>query len=235
MVGKVIRDYIEAGNKKLTVPGFGTFMRKDSGDVIFVDLLRKDDGKLRELVEDYGNYGEVEAMALVDRFIFETKNNIEKNGSAPVDGFGTMFLDDKGLYQFDYTPQAKQSKVKENPVQEQLFKEEKPAVETKPAEETAARSTPQPVKKQTVRQEQRVPAEPEPGRISERPEPRRVSERPERPEPRREPQRPTQASRRKSKKSKPDTLLIVAIVVAVIAIFVMIFGLSTGNMPFLNK
>ena len=211
MVGKIIRDYMEGGNKKLTVPGFGTFMRKDSGEVIFVDLLRKDDGKLRELVEDYGRYGEVEAMALVDRFIFETKNSIEKNGSAPVDGFGTMFLDDKGLYQFDYAPKAETAKpVKENPVQEQLFPKEEP--QPRPVQKTADK----PVKtSSSVRPAASMPTKAEGGFVHE------AMRRP--------------PKKTKGKGSKPDMLILIAIIVAAIAILIMIFGLSTGNMPFLNK
>lgn len=119
MVGKVIRSHFEGGAKKLTVPGFGTFMRKDGGEVIFVDLLRTDDGVLSELVEDYGNYSEVEAMALIDRFIFETRTTIERAGHSKIDGFGTLTLDHKGAYRFDYTPRAVPRR--ENAVQEKLF------------------------------------------------------------------------------------------------------------------
>ncbi len=212
MVGKIIKDYMEAGNKKLTVPGFGTFMRKESGEVIFVDLLRKDDGKLRELVEDYGHYAEVEAMALVDRFVFETKNSIEKSGSSSIEGFGTMFLDDKGLYQFGYAPAPQPKTVADNSVQERLFPKEEPRTEQKTAEKPARRPAAQPLQKQAARPGQR--------RISESPEPNRIRKKP--------------APRRNSRRSKPDTLIIVAIVVAVIAILILIFGLSAGNMPFLK-
>ncbi len=211
MVGKIIRDYMEAGNKKLTVPGFGTFMRKDSGEVIFVDLLRKDDGKLRELVEDYGNYGEVEAMAMVDRFTFETRTSIEKNGSAPIDGFGTMYLDDKGLYQFNYSPAPKSVQVKENPVQEELFVKEEPVQTAKTVEKQVQR----PVQKMAVVEK---------GSVSGRPAPRPAQK------------RPVSAPRKKGKPSKPDMLILIAIIAAAVAILVMVFGLSaTGNLPFLNK
>ena len=196
MVAKIIRDYMEGGKKKLTVPGFGTFMRKDSGEMIFVDLLRKDDGVLRELVENYGHYSDVEAMALVDRFIFETKNGIEKHGSTPMDGFGTMYIDEKGLYQFDYSSLSKQKE--ENPVLEKLYSKEK--------SQTGQISVEKNIQNPTIK-----------------PEPQRVSKK--------VPSQP----RTKGKKSKPDTLIIVAIVAAAIAILIMIFGLSSGNIPFLSK
>jgi nucleoid DNA-binding protein len=119
MVGKIIRDYIEGGAKKLTVPGFGTFMRRENGGVVFVDLLRGDDTTLSEMVEDTGGYSQLEAMALIDRFIFETRNRIERHGSAAIDGFGTMRVDHKGVFQFDYSPRARA--VKETATQERLF------------------------------------------------------------------------------------------------------------------
>ncbi len=243
MVAKIIREYMEAGNKKLTVPGFGTFMRKDSGEVIFVDLLRKDDGKLRELVEDYGHYSEVEAMALIDRFIFETKNSIGKNGSAPVTDFGTMVLDDKGLYQFDYMPQAKPAK--ENPVQEQFFREpgirdansptgalQSPEYGVVNAERStdavgAARTAAAPGK---AKEDNR----PQPGRRQDAQPARKPGVRPPSGQSGQSGHRPASQIRKKNKPSNPDMLILAAIIAAVIAILVMIFGLSAGNMPFLK-
>jgi nucleoid DNA-binding protein len=107
MVGSIIKDYMGRGNRRLTVPGFGTFMRKESGEIIFVDLLRNDDGVLAKVLEEFGNYSEVEAMALIDRFIFETKNAVERDGSAAIEGFGKLTLDEKGVYQFAHEFSAK--------------------------------------------------------------------------------------------------------------------------------
>lgn len=119
MVGKIIRDYMEGGARKLTVPGFGTFMRRDGGEVIFVDLLRGDDRVLTEMVEDAGPFTEVEAMARIDRFIFETRNAIERTGRATIADFGTMTADGKGVYRFDYSP--REVPVPENATPQRLF------------------------------------------------------------------------------------------------------------------
>lgn len=207
MVGKIIRDYIGAGNKKLTVPGFGTFMRKDSGEIIFVDLLRKDDGVLRGLVEEYGNYSEVEAMALVDRFIFGIKHGIERNGSAAIEGFGTMTLDDKGLYQFDYSAQP--APVREKPVQESLF----------PPKSTLQQRPQQPSPAPKPRPAGARPASPQPAR---RPA---------------QQARPAARPTRKPAKGKPakiDMWIVIAIVAAVIAIVIIVYGLSGSSLPFLQ-
>lgn len=119
MVSKVIRDYMEGGAGKLTVPGFGTFMRRGKGEIVFVDLLRGDDPTLSQLVEDAGGYSELEAMALIDRFIFRTKSAIERQGSATIEGFGSMTIDSKGIYQFTHTP-ARAKKTSETAVQEKI-------------------------------------------------------------------------------------------------------------------
>ena len=217
MVGKVIRDYMEGGAKKLTVPGFGTFMRRDEGGVIFVDLLRGDDGVLREMVEDAGNYSEVEAMALIDRYIFETKNTIERHGSATIDGFGTMTLDPKGVYQFEYSPKFRP--VKEHAVQERLFEKEPPR-SAQPSQ-TPQSPAPQPASPRAAQPHAEVRRDP-PSRTATKP-------------PQRRPQAEKPARRPQSKKSAADTVLIVAIVAAAIALIAMIFGMSSAGMPFLQK
>ncbi len=121
MVAKIIRDYVSAGDgRRLTLPGFGTFIRKAGrAEVTFNDSLRTDDGRLGELVEDYGHYSPVEAMALVDRFVFETKNAIEHTGSAVFEDFGTISLDLRGHYRFTHASKARPSK--ETAVQRKLF------------------------------------------------------------------------------------------------------------------
>jgi hypothetical protein len=194
-------------------------MRRDEGGgnahggVIFVDLLRTDDGALREMVEDRGGFSEVEAMALIDRFIFETKNTIERTGTATIDGFGTMSLDQKGVYQFAYSPKVRA--VKEHATQERLFEKETP----RPARPTP--QTPRPIAKQMDEWED---------------EPRKVrTPRPAKQQPARRPQ-PAGARRKpQGKRSAADTILIVAIVAAAIALVAMIFGMTAGNMPFLQR
>ncbi len=207
MVGTIIRDYIERGGKKLTVPGFGTFMRKDSGEIIFVDLLRTDDGVLAELVEDYGHYSEVEAMALIDRFIFEVRNDIEFHGNARIDDFGTMTRDEKGLLQFTYAPSVRP--VSERAVQEKLFGE---IPSREPVGGTSSRSS---EIRQSVAGTSGVSQKPVGQRVA--PTPRRANGSPQ------------------PKKKRADAIIIIAVIAAVIAGLVLYFGFSAGNMPFLNR
>ncbi len=229
MVGRVIRDYIEGGAKKLTVPGFGTFMRRDGGGVIFVDLMRTDDGVLGEMVEDAASLSEVEAMARIDRFIFETKNAIERNGRAAIEGFGVMTIDHKGVYQFEYSPKARP--VREHAVQERLFEQER----------LFGKETPQPAAPPVNRQHVVAPSNrPAPSAIPPQQRQNRSVQDPPLSvkksvdsRPAHSPQRRPAAGPRASRAA--DTLLIVAIVAAVIALAALVFGMSAGNMPFMSK
>jgi nucleoid DNA-binding protein len=222
MVGRVIRDYMEGGAKKLTVPGFGTFLRREGGDgnargeVIFVDLLRGDDHTLSELVEDSGQYSEVEAMALIDRFIFETKTAIERGGSATIEGFGVMTLDHKGLYRFNYSP--KKRLVKEHAVQERLF--ETPASRT-PVSRTPASGAHSGAHSEVRRPRPVVPQNSEPD-APRRPEPVQARGR----------VASKAAPNRNSRLTRSDLFVVIAIVAAAIALVAMIFGMWTGNMSF---
>jgi nucleoid DNA-binding protein len=210
MVGKIIRDYMENGAKKLTVPGFGTFIRRESGEVIFSGFLRGDDHILSEMVEDRGGYSEVEAMAVIDRFIFKTRDAMERTGSASIEGFGIMTLDPRGTYQFSYTP--KHRPRKENAVQESLFEEKPPERQYPTAEPTRVQPTVD------------APKTVAPALQSPKPPVRR----PQTAKPRRkEPQ--------KQKHSRADITLIVAIIAAAAALVAMVFAFSAGNMPFISK
>jgi hypothetical protein len=208
-------------------------MRRSEGEVIFVDLMRGDDHILREMVEDVGGYSEVEAMALVDRFIFETKTAIERSGSATIAGFGTMTLDHNGVYQFHYSPHARPAKT-EHAVQERLFEKEpvphththahapKPSPERTPAQPIAAHSRPQ--FGASAAQSRPRPAAPA---AQGRPQPGRPAQ-----------QRPQGRNPRgkKRSRSRADTVLIIAIIAAIIAVIALAVALSWGGeMPFLSK
>lgn len=205
MVGEIIRGYMERGAKKLTVPSFGTFMRKETGEIILVDLLRSDDGVLSELVEDYGHYSEVEAMALIDRFIFDIRRDMEQRGSHTLEGFGVIARDENGTYRFRYTPATKSGGGRA--VQEDLFNAAPDADKTVETPRTTE-----------VRNISATPVRPVESKDA-----------PATPRPPVSKNRPVRAGRR------PDVIIIIAIVAAVIAALVLYFGFSTGNMPFMNR
>lgn len=218
MIGEIIRDYLDAGNRKLTVPGLGTFMRKDSGEVIFVDLIRKDDGVLRKLIEDSGPHSDIEAMAFVDRFIFEIKRSMDRDGRARIEGLGTMTFDDRGMYLFKPSAGAR---PEESRPQAPKPAENRP--EHHPAPSRPAHSSP------PARDERTAPPAGGERAPSQARRPAPIHERQKRPAPK-------QARGQAPKKSNTGVLLVtIAIIAALIAIVAMIFGLSVNNkLPFIE-
>jgi hypothetical protein len=227
-------------------------MRREGGEVIFVDLLRGDDHTLSEMIEDRGGFSEVEAMAKIDRFIFEVKNAIARQGRATIEGFGTMTLDPKGVYQFQYAPKARPTA--ERAVQEKLFGKEPAPVaasqhsseqQPRPEAVAAAPSSGTPARDNAAT---RPPAA-APQRISAQEPPRRSVagqqpvRRPASAEAQRRqapaglqrrpaPRKPTRHDKRR-KLSRVDIILIIAITAALIALVSMAFGLTaTSEMPF---
>lgn len=93
-------------NKRLVVPNLGAFVVNPSnGDLIFVELLKQDDGVLmRQLMAD--GLSAVDAMNMIDRFVFEIRHKVESGGTATLNGIGRMSLAEDGLYRFEYDPNA---------------------------------------------------------------------------------------------------------------------------------
>lgn len=93
-------------NKRLVVPNLGAFVVNPSnGDLIFVELLKQDDGVLmRQLMAD--GLSAVDAMNMIDRFVFEIRHKVESGGTVTLNGIGRMSLAEDGLYRFEYDPEA---------------------------------------------------------------------------------------------------------------------------------
>lgn len=147
-------------NKRLVVPNLGAFVVNPSnGELIFVELLKQDDGVLmRQLMAD--GLSAVDAMNMIDRFVFEIRHKVESGGTATLNGIGRMSLAEDGLYRFEYDPDAGReiavpaSAVEEpapieepvvEPQPEVIAEPEQPIVEQEPAaEEPQEEVAPQP-------------------------------------------------------------------------------------------
>lgn len=75
------------------MPKLGTFIvKQSSGDIIFSDLMRNDDGVLRSLLMASG-VKELEASGIIDRYVFEVRHAISSEGRMVIDGFGEFSAD----------------------------------------------------------------------------------------------------------------------------------------------
>lgn len=91
IVVDVITEYLRS-NRRLIVPAFGAFVVKESGERIFSDLLRNDDGQLASLLRARG-LSEMEAAVMIDRFIFEVRHELEQYGYCRLGEVGTLRIE----------------------------------------------------------------------------------------------------------------------------------------------
>lgn len=152
-------------NKRLVVPNLGAFVVNPSnGDLIFVELLKQDDGVLmRQLMAD--GLSAVDAMNMIDRFVFEIRHKVESGGTATLNGIGRMSLAEDGFYRFEYDPDAGReiavpiSAVEESaPIEEPVAESQSEAV----AEPEQSIVEEQPAVAQSVEPESEPHVQPEP-------------------------------------------------------------------------
>lgn len=99
-------------HRRLVVPNLGTFlMDGQGGEVVFTELLRADDGVLREAVVR-GGRSDVEAAGEIDRFVFELRDTLVREGRADIAGVGFFTLADDGALRFSAA--APETKVGES-------------------------------------------------------------------------------------------------------------------------
>lgn len=84
----IISQYLHA-NRRLVVPTFGVFVVKESGGVLFSDLIKTDDGVLRSLLAEQG-LGELAAAGAIDHFIFDARYALDEEGHFDMGALGTL-------------------------------------------------------------------------------------------------------------------------------------------------
>lgn len=98
-VTDVIANYLHDNHRRLVVPAFGAFVVKESGEVLFSELLKTDDGVLRGLLAA-GGLSELECAGLIDRFIFDVRNALSEKGRFDMGGFGGLTIGTDGEIRF---------------------------------------------------------------------------------------------------------------------------------------
>lgn len=187
MIVELISKYLEH-NKRLVVPNLGAFIVKEAGrTVLFSNLLKADDGVLRSLVERNG-VSQLEAAGVVDRFVFEVKESLEKSGVCALSGFGELRNGANGTLQFTYNPSVKGENLDGNvaaklaereaarrvaQVETTMEQDEEIEISVAPRKEAEPQAAPAPEKQV----EQRVEVEQKPEQEIETPRQRRAAPR----------------------------------------------------------
>ena len=106
MIAKIIATHMNA-NRRLVVPEFGAFIRKeDGGDVAFVPFLKRDDGVLKDLVAAAIGVSEQDAALMIDEFVFSIRKGVSELGSYTIEGLGVITKDGNGVLTMRYDSSA---------------------------------------------------------------------------------------------------------------------------------
>ena len=90
-LNEIIAEYL-ASHRRLVIPEFGAFVKKESGELLFSELLRTDDGVLTALLTSRG-LNDMEVAVVVDRYIFEVRHELEQYGYCRLGALGTLRLE----------------------------------------------------------------------------------------------------------------------------------------------
>lgn len=228
MISQIIARYL-ADHKRLVVPQLGAFIAKVPGrEVVFSEMMKRDDGILRELLGREG-MSEIEAAGAIDRFVFEIRHTAESDTVYRAEGLGVFAAGPNGTIRFRFLPDEPQEAAPEIETE----KPAEPAESVAPAAETDTTSVPaaEPQPEEEVEETRRKirglmkheadrPAEP------------RSSSRPRRPDPSvrglryGRPQKTTDAYTyvNSAPSRRPDTFVILAVVVVVLALCAILYG-----------
>lgn len=105
-INTLIARYI-AENTRLIIPNIGTLLRrKESGEIVFMEMLKKGDGALNSLVGAHLSLSEADAMAAVENYAAEIKRAVESDKKFIMDGVGVLLAGANGNMEFIFTPSA---------------------------------------------------------------------------------------------------------------------------------
>lgn len=152
MVDRIIVSYL-SGNKRLVIPGFGAFLRKDPAGVVFVEFLKNDDGVLNSLLSAEMGVSEDEAVAIVGDFVTTINRRLHTNGSYIIEGLGELVMNSNGVCDLRYDPEQKNVPIAATEKVVAMSDAKSVGVSVKVVEDRSSQPTQRPVAQQaTVRQ-----------------------------------------------------------------------------------
>ena len=230
-ISSLVAQYI-AKNTRLIIPEIGTLLRrKESGEIVFMEMLKKSDGGLVALVAGGLGLSEEEAAKAVEQYVGTIKSQLATNKKFILDGVGVLLAGVNGGVEFIFNPQSHTIDAVEEPKSKAVAEEpqvvaaKEPVVAEPTPEVVAPVKEPAQVAPKTV-----VPEEPQKksakidalyGEESEQDkEPKKAFPTPARPRTSAKPQH-----------KKLDPITILAIVSGLIAIGTLIWGMIPTNKP----
>lgn len=103
-ISAIIEAYLQRENR-LIIPSVGTLLkRKESGEIVFVEMLKKNDGKLVGLVAEQFGVAAEEAEAIVEGYSEEIGRQIATSRKFIIDGVGVLLVGANGALDFAFNP-----------------------------------------------------------------------------------------------------------------------------------
>ena len=222
---------------RLIIPEVGTLLRrKENGEIVFMEMLRKSDGILAGLIINTLDVSPSNANEIVNKYVATIKQQLATNKKFIIDGVGVLLARADGGINFSFTPSA--HSIPEHGVdvleEDDAFVPVKPiapAQPVAPAQPTAPAQPVQPVasaakeqvapqsvaKAQTVIKPQPVAATPQPKKVIYE------TEQEDEPTERRSKIQPHHT------RKKMDGITIVALVALAMAFLALIWGMIPSN------
>lgn len=240
-ISSLVAQYI-AKNTRLIIPEIGTLLRrKESGEIVFMEMLKKSDGGLVALVAGGLGLSEEEAAKAVEQYVGTIKSQLATNKKFILDGVGVLLAGVNGGVEFIFNPQSHTIDAVEEPKSKALAEEhqvielaEEPQVVVAAKEPVVAEPAPEvvAVEKKPAQVAPKAIATEEPQKKSAKIDALYGEESEQDKEPKKAfptPARPRTSAKPQHKKLDPITIL--AIVSGLIAIGTLIWGMIPTNKP----
>lgn len=96
----IIDGILRSGARRVIIPGVGAFVRKESGEVIFSDLLRYDDGVFAAYVAQKEDVTLAQAQEITRVYADHIHLELTRSGKAEFPDWGTVYRTGDGRYAF---------------------------------------------------------------------------------------------------------------------------------------
>lgn len=103
MIERAISEIFDRGSKMVIIPGFGAFIKRESGEIVFTDMLCVDDGILVSTIRNITGISEEEARITTGNYVSAMRDKLRFNNRATVEGLGILSKNSDGTYKFQAT------------------------------------------------------------------------------------------------------------------------------------
>lgn len=108
----IIDGIFRNGARRVVIPGVGAFVRKDSGEIIFSDLLRADDGMLAACWAQREGITLAQAQERTREYAERIRLELTRSGRVDFPGWGTLRRAEDGFCTFEpFLPQAEERPI----------------------------------------------------------------------------------------------------------------------------